>query len=170
MAMLHTMQAGYQKIRSDFVSSDDSALDGVTSALTYKSTDRPVNECFVAGPEVGGIGVIFIGNGADDTTFGFKLYCYRTVAENGVGPAEFICSGTGILGTALSEVGTRYADTVVITNAGNWLDVPVAIDSGNNRICKVCFDLCGYRYLYVEFSGVGGAGEATSMQSYVAFF
>ena len=163
--MLHTMQSSYQPLRKSLVTVSDSALDGVTAGLTYKSTDRP-DDCFEAGPEVGGVGVIFIGTGADNSTFSWKLYGYRTVAESGVGPGEFIAQGNGILGTALSEVGTRYADTLVVTVPGSWLDVPVAVDSGNNRICKVCFDLCGYRYLYAEIT----LGTATGIQPYVGFF
>ena len=167
MSQLQTHQSSYQKIRSDFISVADTALDGVTAGITYKSTDRPSDsECFVAGPEVGGVTVIFSGVGADDDTFSWALWGYRTVAEDQVGPAEFICSGTGILGTALAEIGDRYADTIAITDPGNWYDVPVAIDSGNDRICKICFDLCGFKYLHVRFTVIGG----TSMQGYVSFF
>ena len=163
--MQHTIQSSYEAIRSGFVTTDDSAL------TSYKSTDRPTSECWESGPATGGVSVIFIGNGADNTTFSWTLYGYREAAEDSVGPAEFIASGTGILGAALAEVGTRYADTIVVSVPGSWLDVPVAIDSGNDRICKVCFDLCGYKYLYVLFTNVGGGGgEATSIQAYVSFF
>jgi len=171
MGMQHTIQASYEKVRSGFVTSDDTVLDGITSGLTYKSSDRPASECWESGPAVGANTVLFIGNGAENTTFSWKMYGYRTAAEDGVGPAEIIAEGTGIMGTALAEVGTRYADTVVITNPGSWLDVPVAIDSGNDRICKVCYDFCGFKYLYTEFTNIGGGGgEVTSIQAYVAYF
>ena len=169
MTMLHTIQSSYEKVRSAHVTVADSDLDGTTTGLTYKSSDRPADsECFVAGPEVGGVGVIFDGEGSDGDTFSWSMYGYRTVGEGNLGPAEIIGSGTGILGTALSESGTGYlyADTVAITNPGSWYDVPVAIDSGNNRICKVCFDLVGFKYLSVRFTVIG----STSMQAYVGFF
>jgi len=123
-----------------------------------------------AGPESGGTTVIFLGTGAADTTFSWSMHGYRTVGEGGVGPGEVIAEGTGILGAAVSEVGDRYADTIVITNPGSWYDVPVAIDSGNNRICKVCFDLCGFRYILVQFTDIGGGGQATGMTAYCAYF
>lgn len=165
----HTIQSSYEKIRSGHVTSADTDLDGTTTGLTYKSSDRPSDsECFVAGPEVGGIGVIFDGEGSDLDTFSWVLYGYRTVSGTGIGPAEIIGAGTGALGPALSETGTGYlyADTVVITNAGSWYDVPVAVDSGTDRICKICFDMCGFKYLSVRFTAIGG----TSMQAYVGYF
>ena len=164
MSQLHTHQSSYQKIRSNFVTAADATLS------SYKATDRPADsECFVAGPEVGGVSVIFAGSGSDNDTFSWILYGYRAVGEGAnIGPAEFICSGTGILGAAEAEIGSGYlyADTIVITDPGNWYDVPVAVDSGNNRICKICFDLCGFKYLHVRFTAIGGA----SMQAYVGFY
>ena len=100
------------------------------------------------------------------------MYGYRTVADadnsSNLGPAEIIGSGTGIFGTAVSETGDGYlyVDTVVITNPGNWYDVPVAIDSGNNRICKICFDFSGFKFLSVRFTAIG----STSINAHVAYF
>jgi len=165
--MLHTIQSSYESVRSSHVLAADADLDGTTAGLTYKSTDRPSdNECFIAGPEVGGVGIIFEGEGSENETFSWSMYGYRTVGEGNIGPAEIIGTGTGILGTAVSENGYLYADTIVVTNPGSWYDVPVAIDSGNNRICKICFDLAGFKYLSVRFTVIG----CTSIQSYVAYF
>lgn len=169
MTMLHTIQSSYEKVRSAHVTAADSDLDGFTTGLTFKSTDRPADsECFTAGPEVGGVTLIFDGKGSAGDTFSWSLYGYRTVGPGNIGPAEIIAAGTGILGTAVSESGTGYlyADTIVITNPGSWYDVPVAIDSGNNRICKICFDFVGFKHLSVRFTAIGG----TSMQTYVSFF
>lgn len=166
MSMTHTFQSSYERMRLNFVIADDSAY----TASTYVSGSRPT-DCWQAGPEVGGVGIIFIGTGVANNTFGWELYGYRVASEDGVGPAEFIGSGTGALGTAEAEVGDLYADTIVITDPGSWLDVPVAIDVGNNRVCKVCFDLCGYKYVYVRFVDIGGGGaEATSMNAYIGYF
>ena len=163
MGMQHTIQSSYEALRSAIVTSADATL------TSYKSTDRP-SDIWSGGPEVGGVGIIFIGTGADDATFSWSLHAYRTVGESNVGPAEFIANGTGILGAAVSEVGDRYADTISITEAGSWYDVPVAVDSGNNRICKVCFDLCGFKYILVQFTDIGGVGEATGMNAYISYF
>lgn len=167
LTMLHTIQSSYEKLRSGQVAVADSDLDGVTAGLTYKSTDRPDDsECFVAGPEVGGVTLIFDGEGSATDTFSWSLYGYRTVGPGNIGPAEIVAAGTGLLGTAVSENGFLYADTIVITNPGSWYDVPIAIDSGNNRICKLCFDLVGFKYLSIRFTAIGG----TSMQCYVSYF
>lgn len=164
MSMLHTMQSSYQRMRKFFITSDDNSLP------SYKSSDRP-EDVFECGPEVGGVGIIFIGDGVENDTFSWSIYGYRACGLDGVGPGEFICSGTGLLGTAVSEVASLYADTITITDPGSWLDVPIAIDVGNNRICKVCFDLCGYKYIYVMFTGVGGGGvEVDSINAYLGFF
>jgi len=165
MSMSHTIQTSYEAVRSGYVAADDTALDGATSGRTYMQADRRVAECWEAGPEVGGVTLIFAGSSADTETFSWKLYGYRVE-----GPAEFVCEGTGALGPAVAPGGKLYADTLVITDPGNWLDIPVAVDSTNNRICKVCFDLCGFKHLYVEFSDFGGVGEATDIQAFVAFF
>jgi len=150
-------------MRSSIITTADATL------TSYKSTDMP-SDVWEAGPAAGGVTVIFIGTGADDATFSWSLHGYRAVGQDQVGPGEIIASGTGILGAALSEIGTRYADTINITNPGSWYDVPVAIDSGNNRICKVCFDLCGFKYVISQFTAIGAGGQATGMNSYVAYF
>ena len=160
MSMLHTMQSSYQAMRSSFVTVD-------TTLASYKSSGRP-SDSFTAGEEVAGVGIIFAGVGSDEDTFSWSLHGWRVASESGVGPAEFICSGTGALGPVVTELSNSslYADTVSISDPGSWYDVPVAIDSGNDRICKVCFDLCGFKYLYVDFTAIGG----TSMNGYVGFF
>ena len=160
MSMIHTIQSSYQAVRKEFVTAD-------ATLTSYSGTSRP-SDCFEAGPEVGGVGIIFAGVGSDTDTFSFSMHGYRTAAENGIGPAEFICSGTGALGPVETELGngSLYADTILITQQGSWYDVPVAIDSGNDRICKVCYDFCGFKYLYVDFTAIGG----TSMNAYVGYF
>ncbi len=172
MSMLHTIQSSYETIRADYVTVADSDLDGFTAGLTYKATDRP-DDVFEAGPEVGGITVIFDGVASDGDTFSWSMYAYRTVGErddgsSNIGPAEIVAAGTGIFGTAVSETGDGYlyADTVVITNPGNWYDVPVAIDSGNDRICKICVDFAGFKFLSVRFTAIG----STSINAHVAYF
>ena len=164
--MQHTIQSSWERIRSSYVTVADTDLDGVTTGLTYKSSDRP-SDCWTAGPEAGGTTVIFDGEASNNETFAFTLWGYRTVGQD-IGPAEIVCAGTGAFGTALSETGTGYlyADTLVITNPGSWYDVPVAIDSGNDRICKICFDLCGFKYLSVRFTTINSA----SINGHVAYF
>ena len=168
MTMLHTIQSSYERIRAEYITVADAALTPATAGLTYKASDRP-SDCFEAGPAAGGgMCVIFDGEATDGDTFSWSLYGYRTVAEGGIGPAEIICSGTGIFGTAVSDTGDGYlyVDTIVITNPGSWYDVPVAIDSDSNRICKICFDFAGFKFLSVRFTVIG----STSINGHVAYF
>jgi len=168
MSMNHTMQAAYETIRGNFVTTDDTPLDGVTSGLTYLFADMNIDEAWEVGPEANAVSIIFAGSDADNETFSWKIWAYRVG-----GPAELVCSGTGALSSsAIMQSGSSYyyADTLVITNLGNWFSIPDVIDSGNDRIAKLAFDACGYKYIYVEFTNVGGAGEVASVQAYGSYF
>ena len=163
--MVHTIQGAYVRLRSDFVTSDDQALDGTTSSYTYKWDDKPT-EALEVGPESNAVEIIFYGKAAADKTFSWKLWAWR---ENG--PAKYIAHGTGALGTAVQgTANTYFADTLVIT-AQAWLKGVGRKDNANNRITSLALDLCGYKYIYIEFTDVGGGGaECSAVQAELAFF
>lgn len=77
----------------------------------------------------------------EDKTMAWMLIGWRFDG----GPAEFIANGTATLGTQRVAAGTAtemWADTIAIT-AQKWPKTISIIDSGNNRIAKLAFDLCG---------------------------
>jgi hypothetical protein len=158
------MQNGYEPLRVDYATADDSVKDGTTANLTFQHVDMPSTVKQV-GPEANICEMLFEGAGSENDTFSFKLYSYSVN-----GPAEIICAGNGILGTAKYDNDHLYCDTVTFTEQTNWLDTPVTVDSGNNRICRVCTDLFGTRFIDIEFTNVGGGGtEASEIRAHIRF-
>ena len=165
MTMLHTMQAGWQPLREN-IASDDSALDGVTSGLTFKFTDKPSwLEYKDVGPEGNAVVFYFTAQGAAATdTFSWKLYVY---AENG--PAEYVAHGTGTRGSAIAAASTYYVDS--LTELGeDWYGEYGIFDSGNSRIAHMAIDMSGRKYPYMEITDLGGANECTQVTIYVSWF
>jgi hypothetical protein len=160
--MAHTMQAGHHPLREE-VASDDTNLDGATSSLTYNWTDKPTAAVKV-GEETNAALIRFTGKAAEDKTFSWRVYVYKEG-----GPAKYVAHGTGALGAAIVS-GTEYhADTLSISGRG-WFKGVKAIDSGNDRIAYLAFDLCGHKWIYVEIDDIGGAGECTEVSTYLTTF
>lgn len=148
----------------DSVTTADTPLDGVTSALTYQWTDKPA-EAKDFGPEANAIDVFFSGTDAENDTFSWKLYAWPEG-----GPAKHIANGTGILGAAKASATEYYADTLTITEQ-DWFKTVVARDIGNDRIAHLAVWLCGYKYLYCELTSIAGGGiQANSITVYVKTF
>lgn len=164
MGMLFTMQAGWEKLRPSNKTSGDAALDGTTAGLTYAFSDKPA-QAKKMGYEANGVQIYFAGTDADNETFDWKLYAYTEF-----GPAELIAYGTGTLGTAVTgNADEYYADTLTITGQ-YWYKVVAIMDTTNNRIARLAFDLCGRRYIYVEFSNIGGVGQVASINGYITYY
>ena len=162
--MYHTLQAGFEPLRQVYATSDDSVKDGTTVNLTFQAGDRPSNVKQI-GPEANICEIMFEGAGSVNDTFSFKMYSYSVN-----GPAEIICAGDCVLGTAKYDADHLFCDTVTFTDVSNWLDTPVAVDNGNNRIFRVCFDLFGTRFIDIEFTNIGGGGlEVDSIRAHIRF-
>lgn len=81
----------------------------------------------------------------EDKTMAWMLIGWRFDG----GPAEFIANGTATLGTQRVAAGTAtemWADTIAIT-AQKWPKALSIVDSANNRVAKLAFDLCGIRHI-----------------------
>lgn len=162
MPMQHTMQAGHQPLREN-VTADDANLDGVTSSKTFNWTDKPEAAAAV-GPEANYALIYFTGTTTEDDTFSWRIYAYKAS-----GPAKYVAHGTGALGAAIVSGNEYYADTLAISARG-WFKIPAVVDSGNNRVAYLCFDLCGHEHIYVEIDDIVGAGKCTTVNSYVTWF
>ena len=125
---------------------------------------------------VGAIQLIFCGGGAAGKTFTYTIYAWRT--DNG--PAEFVATGTGTLGTQAvvayphnraTATSKFWADTLTVT--GRWNKTVTSTDTtGNNEVAKLLFDFCGYEYIYVEISSADGSTgtEAGNVAVYYSYF
>ena len=122
------------------------------------------------------IEVIFAGGSAAGKTFTYTLYGWRRTN----GPARFIATGTGTLGTqavvkypdtAATATSKFWADTLSVT--GRWLKAVSSSDtSGNNEVASLQYDFCGYEWLYVEIQSADGTtgSEAGSISVYYSYF
>lgn len=120
----------------------------------------------------------FCGGAAADKTFSYAVYGYA--AQNGM--AEFICAGTGTLGTQqvvkyphnkAAATAKYWADTLTVTDATVWVRGVVTGDAaGSNRVAKISFDCTGLMTLYVEISDADGTTgtEAGNISVYARFY
>ena len=158
-----TYRASYALLRAP-ADEDASTIDLTTGGLF---ADKPASAVQVgtltaAAGDNAAVQVIFCGGDAENDTFSWRIYGWRY----GNGPAEYVASGTGILGTQAAGTGpesavvaadTYWADTLTITGGQHWMTAVETKDSGNNRIAKLVFDFFGYDWLYCEISSADGS-------------
>lgn len=182
MSHLHTIRTKYEKMQfndvTGIIAQGDATqlLDGSTSGYTFDFTNKKSGAKELP-HEANGITIQVQGyDVADDGAFTLNVWGYP---EDG--PAELMCEATCAWGTArVSDVtwvsdpsDNLYADTIDVTTLAHIRDMS-GVDSGNNRICKLWTDAVGYRWIYPEFAGISGAGEALdstgSMNAFVRWF
>lgn len=145
MSLLETKQDKYYVLRA-VSATDDTAMDLAGTDSTCDFENIP-SYAITVPHRVNSINIIFKGTDGANEIMNWALYAYK---EDG--PAEFIANGTATLGTqpvdsdVAGATGGFYADTISITSQ-KWLRVLSVIDSGNDRVAKLTFDLCGYKYL-----------------------
>ena len=125
---------------------------------------------------VGAMQLIFCGGSAASKTFTYTIYAWRP----GNGPAEFVATGTGTLGTqavvkyphnGAAATSKFWAHALTVT--GRWNKTVASTDiTGNNEVAKLLFDFCGYEYIYVEITGADGStgSEAGDVSVYWSYF
>jgi len=158
----NTYRAEYQVLRAE--SDEDASTVTLASAGDY--ANKPAAAIRIApGPAGDGHGseieLIFCGGDAANDTFSWRIYAWR----RGNGPAAYVASGTGVLGTqavvkyvdtASAATSKFWADTLAITGGQHWLTAVEVKDSGNNRVAKLVFDFFGYDWLYCEITSADG--------------
>lgn len=138
---LETLQSPYKILKKLGADDTDLVFSG-SSQTCDKHEDCGLTKTVDVPQGANAAIVIMHGTNAapENKTMTWKLYGWREG-----GPAEYIAHGTATLGTQRVATGTAtemYADTIAIT-AQAWLDTVSVIDSGNNRIAKLAFDMYG---------------------------
>lgn len=156
-------------------SDEDASILDLTTEGDFDN--MPSGAVHIPASELGGarerkIEIIFCGGAAAGKTFDYRVYAWR--ANNG--PAEFVCSGTGTLGTQAvvkyphngsAATNKFWAHSLSVTS--RWIKSARTSDtSGNNEIAKLSFDLLHRAYLYVEIENADGVtgDEAGDMSAY----
>lgn len=129
------------------VGADDTAIDwaGTDQTCDNVTTRGSTVDAVELPPHANAGLVLFHGTDTADETMAWMLVGWRGLG----GPAEFIANGTATLGTQQLEAATTtglYADTIAIT-AQKWPSIISIVDSGNNRVAKLVFDLCGIKHI-----------------------
>lgn len=144
--MLQTIQLGYEPMRAADVTVLDISLDGETAGYTFDKSDRP-SDCWQMGPETNAVEIIFpVYDTSNNTKFRFKFWGYTPN-----GPAEFLCDISGTTGLARIDDSTvnLYADTITIAEQKHLKTISV-VDNASDRIAKLIFDACGYKWIYAQ--------------------
>jgi len=168
-AAYNTTFSGTLATKGDFANKPTTTFDVLDLIKLDPSIGSQTDPKVLAETKVNGIIFYFMGGDADLDAFTWKIYGWRN--ENG--PAEIVADGTGVLGSQAvvryphnSEIATSkfWADTLVVSN-DRWMKKVEATTDGGDSVSKVWFDICGYRYFYVEIPTAVGV-----MASYVAYW
>ncbi len=183
--MLDTIVSPYNVLRAEAIE-DASTVAGLIDLTTQgdfanRSTELSPIDIITEGNKLPGvtrknkIQIIICGGDAANDTFDYGLYGWRHLN----GPAEFMASGSGILGTQAviiypqggAATSKFWADKLTVTS--RWLGGKVRSTdiSGNNEVAKLFFDFYGYRYLAIGFADCDGTTgiQAGDLTAYWAF-
>jgi len=169
-AYLETRQHGWLLLKTG--TSDDTALDGTTSGLTYVFSDKPSSAKPV---EYGwnGVDIYFKGvatpilpGDVNEKYVDYKVYIWK----NESGPGLLWCYGRATMGTAVTGVTNGYfVDTVTCTDVHAETEGTRVkfTDSGNNRVAVLRLgDVRGAKWVNIEYDfPTDGNVAATSMTS-----
>jgi hypothetical protein len=139
-----TKQDKYYVLRA-VSATDDTALVLSGTSSTCDFENKPSYAVSVP-DRVNAISIIFLGTDAANEVMNWTLYAYKDG-----GPAEYVAAGTATLGTqpvdsdVAGATGGFYADTITISSQ-KWLKTVTVVDNGSNRVAKLVFDGCGYKY------------------------
>jgi len=173
-AVLETSQGTYRLARDADADDTGPATYGFYARNTTSTVDIMGKG---SDSEVNGLMLIFVGDGDDGDTAAVDISAYR----HG-GPQEHVATLALTLGTRhatyLPDGSTAgsdedFVDTITVTDE-TWLKtVAVSDASGDNRVARVHFDACGYRYFDFKISNMDDAdadGKMDGMKIYYASF
>ena len=111
----------------------------------------------------------FLGLGAEDSTFTWKLYAWRTA--NGF--ARLVAEGGGTLGTQTvvefphngETTASVWADTLTVDSYNWYKRVESTSTAGNNSVAEIWLDDFGWKYWRMEATMV----TTTSIAAYYGF-
>jgi len=124
--------------------------------------------------QVGMLHIRFKGTAAENLTFSYYLWAYKSLTD----PAEYVAHGllnlTGL--TQTGETNEFYADTLIIT-AQAWNKTVSLINTtggsqvpANAGICKLLLDSCEYPVWKIQIRDIGAGGECAKCGADIANF
>lgn len=172
-----TYQYGYEVLRAE-ADEEASTLNLTTSGdfANKPSGAKQLLSNNQSNTVINAVELAFCGGDAANDTFSYTVYAYRRTN----GPATFVCSGVGTLGTqavvkyphsGATATSKFWADTLTMTD--RWLkNVETTDSSGNNQVARIWFDAVGYEWIYVEITNADGATgtEAGDITVYYSYF
>jgi len=165
MSNLRTKQAPYKTLK--LLSGNDTALSWTGAAQTVdKHEDCGLTTTVDIRQDDNAAIVTFYGTTTANQSLDWMLVGWREG-----GPAEHIATGTALLGTQRVATGTSttlYADTITISSQ-TWPKTVSVVDSGNDRIAKLVFDLCGIAWIAAVCDNSGTSGTTTTAAR-ISFF
>jgi len=178
-AVLETPEVRYQELRA--AANEDGGdleacidLDGNGGAFSNMASGAVDIFSGKGRTNANAVELIFAGGDAANDSFSFMVMAWR----HG-GPATVVCYGTATLGSqdvvtypdGSSGTGKFWADTLSVTD--EW---PTSVGAENSddkgSVAKLCFDLMGYRYVYVYVWGADGSTgtEAGNVSVWYAWY
>lgn len=163
----------------DRTGADGDWSDLVANTTTVAATNGMIDVLTTIGWGVNGVEIAFFTDPGDDPTqpdtFDFEIYAWR---DSNYGPPVRVYATTGngcAIGTAI--LVTHPTSGTTLTES-NWCDTISGVDywqgvsvhnSGNNGICRLTFDLRGYRYLWLRiFNAAGGGTECAGVGALIS--
>jgi hypothetical protein len=170
---LETYRSVWNQIRAPAVE-DSSTIDLTNSEGDF--ANKPAAAIEVKESKANKIMLAFCGGAAANKTFSYKVFVW---ARNN-GMAEVVCDGTGTTGAqdvvlyphdGSAATNQFWADTLTVT--GYWVKPVYKADAdGNDRCSKICFDLAGISWIYVEITDADGVtgNEAATVGVFYRYF
>ena len=156
-------------LRAAGVEDAAAAIDLAVTDMDLSAPEGLVDLHRLIGPKSNGVELAaFTPSDAAGDTFGLELWAWRD-GIRGPGVLVFSTGATGcVIGTAKCAVHPTNGDAQenglwchAMDITDRWGDdngAVVVIDRGNNGICRVMFDLRGYRYLKPHVFAADGSG------------
>lgn len=139
-----TIRAGWDVPRAA-IASDDTLVSA--SATTMKFANLPAYT-YKPSSKMNAVEIAF-SMGADAQACAATVFAAR---ENG--DIVMVWTGTLTAGTQVATDGDFYVDTFASTT-DNWATTIKEVDAaGANRMSRIVLDTLGYRYFFVQFTGL----------------
>lgn len=155
-AVLDTQRDGWSKPRGA-ITTDDTLVSA--SYSTMKFANIPTH-AYQPATRQNIIEVAWVMDANDSSCVAY-LY-----AAKYAGDIVLVWSGTITAGAQVSTSGGYYVDTIA-SSTKNWATTITECDaSGSNRMTRLLFDTCGYKYFFFQYTGL----SSESVQAYFSGF
>lgn len=143
-AILETERIGWNKPRA-VIDTDDTLVTADPNGMKF--ADIPAY-AYQPNSKHNGIEICWVMN-ANGSSCAATLFAARSN-----GDIAQVWTGTITAGTQESTSDEYYVDTIASTTE-TWITDIVEIDGGgNNRMSRIMLDTCGYRYFFLQYTGL----------------